>query len=565
MRKLSVRRGSLLAVSTRRRWMVGGLLALAGAAVPIGSLAAAEPGSRAFAGTSVRGVAAEGSGSVIAAGRSGSSMLVQRFDAGGSPGTAFSAGSGEARAVAVQPDGKIVVAGNDSGMVVRRFNADGTPDASFGTGGTARAAATAANAVAIGPCGTIVAGGLTSDAGDGFSRIALARWTASGALDPSFGSNGVAVIDLGTGSLVNGIAVQSDGKVVFAGEQRPGLQVTNALIGRVNPGGGMDASFAGGGVFFYYHPGGGAASLFNSVAIDASGNIVGAGIDRRENDSHALFVRLTSGGGVDSSFGSGGFLTPSASSSSPLTVGPRSVAIAGGGRIVAVGASQSSGLRSAGVWVISPAGQLESFSSTAEQDARAVAVTPDGSLFVGGETVNILAPTQTQGFVTRQDGFGARPSIAGPGCGGPPPPPPPPPPGPPPPPPPPPPPGIVPPPPPPPPGIVPPPPPPPPVATAARLTRTSLSPRAIGPRTRAKLRFTLSRAVRVKLTVEIRRRGGRYVRLKGFRFVRAKAGANTVTITRRFAGRTLRPGSYRLVVRATGGGNTRKITFRVTR
>jgi hypothetical protein len=43
--------------------------------------------------------------------------------------------------------------------------------------------------------------------------------------------------------------------------------------------------------------------------------------------------------------------------------------------------------------------------------------------------------------------------------------------------------------------------------------------------------------------------------------VRGKAGANSVTITRRIGGRTLSKGSYRLTVAATG--NSVRVTFRV--
>jgi hypothetical protein len=44
--------------------------------------------------------------------------------------------------------------------------------------------------------------------------------------------------------------------------------------------------------------------------------------------------------------------------------------------------------------------------------------------------------------------------------------------------------------------------------------------------------------------------------------VSGKAGANRLTFTRRFAGKTLAVGSYRLVLLATGGA-TRRILFKV--
>ena len=74
---------------------------LAPALAPPAAAAAVEPGPQVPVGGSVLGVAAESTGTVIAVGSSGSSMLVQRLSAAGAPGAAFTPGTGVARAVAV--------------------------------------------------------------------------------------------------------------------------------------------------------------------------------------------------------------------------------------------------------------------------------------------------------------------------------------------------------------------------------------------------------------------------------------------------------------------------------
>ncbi len=66
--------------------------------------------------------------------------LEPTFGSGGAAITGFGSGADEARNLAVQPDGKIVVVGHafngtNLDFAVARYNANGTPDMGFGTGG----------------------------------------------------------------------------------------------------------------------------------------------------------------------------------------------------------------------------------------------------------------------------------------------------------------------------------------------------------------------------------------------------------------------------------------------
>jgi uncharacterized delta-60 repeat protein len=95
-------------------------------------------------------------------------------------------------AVAIQPDGKIVSAGfgpsPTNGMALTRHNPDGTLDATFGTGGIVQATLltfSGAHALVILPDGRLLTAGQASNGT--LTRFALAQFTPTGALDPTFG------------------------------------------------------------------------------------------------------------------------------------------------------------------------------------------------------------------------------------------------------------------------------------------------------------------------------------------------------------------------------------------
>ncbi len=128
-------------------------------------------------------------------------------------------------AVALQADGKIVVAGTtratanstSDDFAVARFNTDGSPDTSFGTDGI-----TTTDFAGFGDSGsdvTIQADGKIVVAETSGGDIALARYLTDGTLDTGFGTGGRVYTDfLGGTSYGNSVVVQSDGKLVVAGQ-----------------------------------------------------------------------------------------------------------------------------------------------------------------------------------------------------------------------------------------------------------------------------------------------------------------------------------------------------------
>jgi uncharacterized delta-60 repeat protein len=164
-------------------------------------------------------------------------------DAGfGSGGVALpAAGWNEYQSVLGLADGSVVAAGRqyrqgNNAWIVSRFGANGTPDAGFGAGGSvevdASAGDDAAVDLAVSGSGTgIYASGYVEDDA---KSLTVARLTASGALDPAFGTGGLAFLALPDGRANSvAIAVQPDRSVVATGAAwNTQSGVPQAIVGR---------------------------------------------------------------------------------------------------------------------------------------------------------------------------------------------------------------------------------------------------------------------------------------------------------------------------------------------
>lgn len=179
------------------------------------------------------------------------------------------------RSVVVQSDGKIVVAGPvehdtsatgdaalDTDVAVVRFETTGQLDQTFGTNGITRLdlstgtivetrfrGDTAWGLTLLPDDSLIVVGGKLAD-GSGRTDIdyAVVKLTAGGAVDRSFGMNGLATLDIGTGNDSPRTAiVQPDQKIVVSGHTSNAGVVTTVLF-RLLPDGQFDSSFGRDGV-----------------------------------------------------------------------------------------------------------------------------------------------------------------------------------------------------------------------------------------------------------------------------------------------------------------------------
>jgi uncharacterized delta-60 repeat protein len=189
------------------------------------------------------------------------------------------AGAAEPRSLVIQSDGKIIVAGYGDkigkyNFILARYNIDGSLDTSFDDDGrvnTDFGEGEKANSIAIQSDGKIIVAGET-----GFSDFALVRYNTNGSLDASFGSYGRVVTPIGAGKdVANDLAIQPDGKIVVAGYSKNSTDEDFALV-RYNSDGSLDVSFdADGIVITDFNPG--RSDFAQSMAIQSDGKIVLAG------------------------------------------------------------------------------------------------------------------------------------------------------------------------------------------------------------------------------------------------------------------------------------------------
>jgi uncharacterized delta-60 repeat protein len=244
-------------------------------------------------------------------------------------------------ALAIQPaDNKLVAAGcsfngTDDDFALVRYKTDGTLDDTFGTGGVVKTnfnnSTDCIDAVAVQTDGKIVAAGYYFNGS--FFRFALARYNSNGALDDTFGTGGKVITDLTAfDDLARAIALQSDGKIIVAGE-------ANADFGlaRYNSNGSLDATFDGDGKVTT------SINLFDSaydVAIQSDGKIVAAGETGNGTNSDFAAVRYEANGALDTGFdGDGIAVTPIGSGDEFAS----SVALQSGGKIIVGGFSSNGG------------------------------------------------------------------------------------------------------------------------------------------------------------------------------------------------------------------------------
>jgi uncharacterized delta-60 repeat protein len=259
-------------------------------------------------------------------------------------------------AVAIQPNGMIDVAGrgfNTTGpnkVAVWRLTERGAPDLSFGTGGTAEISdgkEDSANAIALQSDGKIVLAGSTSLATSVNDAVVWRLKADGGGLDPTFDTDGQADVDSGGDETATGVALQSDGKIVIAGNTQGGPLGNDAMVWRLKANGGtenttndaLDSTFGSAGAA----PIGGTGVFARAAAVELQrdGKILVAGTTKvGTNPFVAVIWRLAASGGtgavnsaLDPTFGAGGAATVNAGSEASASA----LALQSDRRIIAAG------------------------------------------------------------------------------------------------------------------------------------------------------------------------------------------------------------------------------------
>ena len=219
--------------------------------------------------------------------------------------------------------------------------APGDLDPTFGTGGKTLtnigAGAVAGRGMVVQPDGKIVVVGAT-DLNNPGSDFVVTRYNANGMLDTTFDGDGKVTTDFNNKSdAAFAVALQSDGRIVVAGVSGTNSTDKDFAIARYNADGSLDSSFDGDGR---------AVTDFGNlndeafaVAIAPTGKIVVAGTTSSRNSDFAV-ARYLANGSLDATFGSGGLVTTDAFCigvcSNTIDRG-RGVAIYPDGRIVVAG------------------------------------------------------------------------------------------------------------------------------------------------------------------------------------------------------------------------------------
>ncbi|WP_341900673.1 T9SS type A sorting domain-containing protein [Fluviicola taffensis] len=202
----------------------------------------------------------------------------------------------------IQPDGKILVGAGlifsyaYNGVIqpgLSRINPDGSLDNSFNIGSGFNAEICSISLQTDGKI--IVAGNFTVC--NGFTRNGIARLNADGSLDTTFNS--------GTGfpfsSTIQTTVVQTDGKIIAAGRFTSYNGVSRSRIVRINPDGSLDPTFIIGTGFT-----GLSNSGVSSVKLQTDGKIIAVGTFSGYNGTTRNGItRLNANGSLDATFNPG--------------------------------------------------------------------------------------------------------------------------------------------------------------------------------------------------------------------------------------------------------------------
>jgi uncharacterized delta-60 repeat protein len=304
----------------------------------------------------IRGTALQSDGKIVVAGTigagTGSNCGVARYNADGTFDTNFD-GDGKAIiqintsfecvAPVIQADGKIVVAGiyyngSNYDFAVVRLNSDGSPDTSFDSDGQVITPVLSGNdtvySIALQSDGKIVLAGDTANGS--YADFAVVRYNTDGSLDTSFDSDGKAVTGIGSyEDMARAAVVQADGKIVVAGYTFGGSNYDFALV-RYNTDGSLDTGFDSDGKVTTAVQSG--ADVAYAVTLQADGKILAAGYSYSSSNEDFAVVRYNTNGSLDTSFGFFGKVTHTVLTSHERIT---SVAVQTDGKIVAGGYSRN--------------------------------------------------------------------------------------------------------------------------------------------------------------------------------------------------------------------------------
>ncbi len=204
--------------------------------------------------------------------------------------------------------------------VIAAYNPDGTVDPAVGGSGRIGLIADQAgfpggslylSAIAVDSQGRILAAGEVEDAGETTNAMVLARFKPDGLLDTGFGAagTGIVVAPLNNDAIGNGLSLTADGHILVTGNAyNAGHTEKRLTVWRFNPDGTPDTAFGSNGHVQIAAVNG--AYWWCFPALQPDGTLI-AGCDESTAGSWKL-TRLKANGTVDTGFGTSGYLTSAA-------------------------------------------------------------------------------------------------------------------------------------------------------------------------------------------------------------------------------------------------------------
>lgn len=200
----------------------------------------------------------------------------------------------------------------DSDMALWRYTDAGALDTAFGSGGVVFQNNSAGGdaldmgwGLAIDSSGGIAVVGWSDAAGDPLqSDLAVWRFTDAGVLDASFSGDGVVLLDRGENDVGFGVTFDAQGRVLVVGNSAVAA-VADAIVARYTAAGELDSTFGGDGIVTY-RSGNGDGGL--AIQMDSRQRIVVSGTSGLPvpNYNDMLLFRLTDDGSFDTAFGTNG-------------------------------------------------------------------------------------------------------------------------------------------------------------------------------------------------------------------------------------------------------------------
>jgi len=271
----------------------------------------------------------------------------------------------------------------------------GSIDSSFGTNG--KASAFFSNGLAYGggvrqADGKLIVTGFTN--GD----FAAARFTESGTLDSTFGTNGKSIISIQANDIPYGCTLQPDGKLIIVGTTTLDYSDYNFAAIRLNTNGTLDSTFGSNGKTIMSYPGNNEA---HAVIVQSDGKILVAGFSDYTSSNTTpipLLTRLTPDGVFDNTFNNGqGWSTYTGSAALGYSTWIYAMALQSDGKILIGGTSNTTGFGTTfALFRFNSSGTMDNsfdWSATRYADglnaggiAYALAVQLDGKIIAAGVT-----------------------------------------------------------------------------------------------------------------------------------------------------------------------------------